>query len=164
MVPSQTSSGPERISPWVRPGSSGDKEKAWYSPRMGNLNPIPYKIIAIGAVSGEQFTPLSLGESKMSDPTREEYDAKLEAVEARLGTSLVKIDGKLDRLFDRVDESVRTSHRAEDAANAARVAASNVKWNILITALAVVGVMFAAWALWSQGIEMIGTILSVPKP
>lgn len=161
-MPNQTSSGPARISPWVRPESSGDKEKAWHSAGVGDLKPI-LTFFAFGADSGEQIAPPSLWEIEMSDPTREEFDAKLEATEARLETRLVSIDGKLERLFDRVEESVRTSHRAEDAAIRAALAASSMKWNIFFTALGTIGVLFAAWAIWMQGMEMIGSILLFPK-
>lgn len=169
-MPSRASSGSDGHGPWYRAESSEDQEK-WRSHRMGNFKPVRYKIIAVDAGSGEQFAPFSPGELEMSDPTREEFDAKLEATEARLETRLVSIDGKLDRLFDRVEESVRTSHRTEDASHRAEnaaidawKAASNVKWNILFTALGTIGLIIAIWAVWTQGIEMIGTILSVPKP
>lgn len=92
----------------------------------------------------------------MADPTREEYDAKLEAVEARLETRLMGIDGKLDRLFDRVDY-------AANQAREARSAATNIKWNILFTAIGSIAVLFAAFALWAQGVEMVGALLSA-KP
>ena len=90
----------------------------------------------------------------MSEPTREEFDAKLMATEERLNGHLVAIDGKLDRLFDRVEVAVRES-------TAARQAALNIKWNILFTALGAVGLMYAAWALWAQGIEMMSALLGM---
>lgn len=39
-------------------------------------------------------------------------------------------------------------------------AATNTKWNIIATAIGVVGVLFAAWAIWGQGIEMVASILN----
>lgn len=96
----------------------------------------------------------------MSEPTREEMDAKLEAVEARLETRLVSIESKLDRVFDRVQVSVEQSKEAKAAAEGARTAAAQTKWNILFTAVGVLTVLLAAWAIWMQGMEMIGTLLS----
>lgn len=83
----------------------------------------------------------------MTDPTREEMDAKLDAVEARLETRLTSIDGKLDRLFDNVNYVARTATEAKNAADKAHDAASNIKWNILFTALGVLGVIVAMWAI-----------------
>ena len=93
-------------------------------------------------------------EEIVSEPTREEFDAKLMATEERLNGHLIAIDGKLDRLFDRVEVAVRES-------TAARQAALNIKWNILFTALGAVGLMYAAWALWAQGIEMMSALLGM---
>ena len=93
-------------------------------------------------------------EETVSEPTREEFDAKLMATEERLNGRLVAIDGKLDRLFDRVGVVLEQS-------TAARQAASNIKWNILFTALGTVGLLFAAWALWAQGIEMMSELLGL---
>ena len=92
-------------------------------------------------------------------PSREEVSAKLETVEARLDGKLASIDGKLDRLFDRMQTVVDTSERAEKAANDARSAAANIKWNILFTALGVVATLLAAWAIWSQGMELIAGLV-----
>jgi len=87
----------------------------------------------------------------VADLTREEMVVRIEAVEARVETKFVIIDGKLDRLFDRVETGINFSRDA-------KTAASNIKWNIIFTALAVIGIMFAAWALWAQGVEMVSGI------
>lgn len=71
----------------------------------------------------------------MSDaPSREEVNAKLEAVEARLDTKLANISADLKVLLVKTDQSI-------NAATEAKKAASNVKWNILFTALATLGVV-----------------------
>lgn len=95
-------------------------------------------------------------------PSREEMNAKLEAVEARLETRLTSIDVKLDRIGDRVETAVEQSRDAKTAANDARSAATSTKWNILFTAIGVATVLIAAWAIMMQGMEMIGTLLSAP--
>ena len=104
------------------------------------------------------------------NPSREEVNAKLEAVEARLDGKLTSIEGKLDRLGDqmvafntiggeRFEHLSREVGSARDAAERAATSASNVKWNIFFTALGVVATLFAAWMIWSEGMEMIATIL-----
>lgn len=107
---------------------------------------------------------------EMVEPTREEYDAKLAATEARLETHLTAIDGKLDSLVERIEGkftrledqlltlSAQTAE-AKDASYRARDAAGNVKWNIAFTALAVIAVIVSMWAIWAQGVEMITGIV-----
>lgn len=112
--------------------------------------------------SSEKKSPSSVRRKmKMSEPTREEIDAKLAAVEARLEARLVGIDGKLDRISDSLLTVTSKSQEAKEAADRASSAASSVKWNILFTALAVLGVIAAMWAIWAQGIEMVSGILGV---
>lgn len=96
----------------------------------------------------------------MGDMTREEVDAKLATVEARLDARLVAIDGKLDRLFDKVQVAVDQSRDAKKAADDARTATTTTKWNILFTAIGTAAVLIAVYALWLQGMEMVGTLLS----
>lgn len=95
----------------------------------------------------------------MSEPTREEFDAKLGMVEARLDVKLAGIEGKLDRLSDQIGFVLTATNEAKAASFDARQAASNVKWNIAFTALAVIAVILALWGVWVQGVEMVGTLL-----
>ena len=100
----------------------------------------------------------------MSEPTREEFDAKLATVEARLDGKLASIEGKLDRLFDRVDVSISYSKEAKEAADNARNVASSIKWNVAIIAITIAIGLVAVAAFWVQGIEMIsGLFESIPK-
>ena len=92
-------------------------------------------------------------------PSRLEVDAKLETVEARLDAKLATIDGKLDRLFDRLEVVVSTVQDAKEAANKASESAASIKWNILFTAMGAVATLLAAWAIWSQGMELVAGIL-----
>lgn len=96
---------------------------------------------------------------KMSEPTREEFDAKLGMVEARLDVKLAGIEGKLDRLSDQIGFVLTATNEAKAASFDARQAASNVKWNIAFTALAVIAVILALWGVWVQGVEMVETLL-----
>lgn len=107
----------------------------------------------------------------MSSPSREEYDAKLSASEARIEVKLTAIEGKIDRLSDQIfslntfsNERMQNLSRdvgeARDAAKAAETSSSNIKWHILFTALGVVGLVFVMWQVWVQGIEMISGLFS----
>lgn len=98
-------------------------------------------------------------EKIMAEPTREEIVARIEASEARVEARLTGLDGKLDRLFDRVEVAITEANRAGGLAEDARKAALSTKWNILFTALGVVAVLVAAFALWAQGVEMVSGIL-----
>lgn len=81
------------------------------------------------------------GEKTVADPTREEFDAKLATVEARLEARLVGIDGKLDRIGDQVanfasisgvkmDGLADQAREAKAAAQDAKSAAGAIKWHI----------------------------------
>lgn len=110
----------------------------------------------------------------VADPTREEIDAKLAAVEARLETKLVGIDGKLDRLADQITMSsssvtskletvAEQTKDARDSARQAQSAASGIKWHIIYTAIGVIAIIVAMWGIWTQGIEMVtGLVGAVP--
>ena len=98
--------------------------------------------------------------SLMSEPTREEFVARIEASEARMETRMATMDGKLDRILDRVEVAVDAAEKAETRAEESLRASSSIKWNILFTAIGAVAVMVAAFALWAQGVEMMGTLLS----
>jgi hypothetical protein len=75
----------------------------------------------------------------MSDPTREEIDAKLAAVEARTETRFTELNGKIDRLADSI--SVLRSDIAD-------VKSDNryTRWTIIVTVIA--SALAAIAALW----------------
>jgi len=76
-----------------------------------------------------------------------EYNVKLEAVEARLDPRLVGIDGKLDRLTVQLLALATTVTEAKTAAVGLHEDMGNIKWNIVFTAFAVIGVFFAMWII-----------------
>ena len=92
-------------------------------------------------------------------PSREEVNAKLEAVEARVDTKLVVMDSKLDRIVDLVNVSIQASKRAENSADEAKKSASNLKWNISFTAITTVGLVVAIGAFWIHGMGFIANLL-----
>jgi non-ribosomal peptide synthetase component E (peptide arylation enzyme) len=82
----------------------------------------------------------------MSDPTREEIDAKLAAVEARTETRFTELNGKIDRLADSI--SALGSTVASLKSDIADVKADNryTRWTIIVTVIA--SALAAIAALW----------------
>ena len=102
----------------------------------------------------------------MSDPTSEEFDAKLTATEASINSN--QTFPQFDRLFDRLDSFSkridRLSDRVEVSIEQSRLAwqaASSVKWNILFAALGAAALAITVWVLWAQSIQMVGNLLSM---
>lgn len=90
-------------------------------------------------------------EMGMSDPTREEIDAKLVAAEARAETRFIELSGKIDRLTDLVTTSVgqltgevgRVRSEMRDVKDDNK----NTRWTIVITVI--VTILAALAALWT---------------
>jgi hypothetical protein len=109
------------------------------------------------------------GETSAGARERDElFDKKIELAEQRIETRLVAIESKLDRVLDRLNAAVeaseragRSAERAEERADEARRAAGTVLWNIVVTGLAVAGILFVAWALWAQGVQMVADLVSL---
>lgn len=97
---------------------------------------------------------------EVTDNSDELIDAKIRVSELTVMNALEKIDSKIDRLSDRVEISVEQSRDAKAAADRAQQAASSTKWNVLATAIGVIAILFAAWAIWAQGIEMVSGIFN----
>jgi uncharacterized protein YjgD (DUF1641 family) len=99
----------------------------------------------------------------MATITREEFDAKLETIEARMDGRVTRIEGKIDALLTKIEGSAKRSEetekvfrllseRAGDAANTAANAAtkaSELKSSLWITSittiLSVLGIAIAAY-------------------
>lgn len=105
------------------------------------------------------------GGDMTNHPTREEMHAKLEATEARLDKSLTEVLSGIDNIRSQVDSQgkILTGRfntlegkvgEATSAAKEAKASASTIKWNILFTGLTVAALLFAAFALWTQAVEM----------
>lgn len=133
--------------------------------QASNDNPIPFSSQArlpplniTGKGTGvDQHTStyrLRSENKAMSDVTREEMDAKLQATEARLETRLVSMDAKLDNLLNEVRRVGDIARDAKDAASEAKAAASSIKWNVLFAALGGIGIsaslVIAFWAIGWQ--------------
>lgn len=82
-------------------------------------------------------------EADMAEITRDELNARLEAVESRLDSKLASISAELRVISTQLVTSIEISRKAESAANAAKDAAIATRWNIALTALATVGVVVA---------------------
>lgn len=79
----------------------------------------------------------------MSEPTREEIDAKLAAVEARTETRFTELSGKIDRVADAV-----TRLTSDVTKELHEVKADNKRTRETIVVTAILGVVAAIAALW----------------
>jgi hypothetical protein len=83
----------------------------------------------------------------MADPTREEFDAKLEAVEARAESRFMELSGKIDRLADSV--TLLTGGLTMQTADIRREVRSEnnfTRWTIVIAVVtSLIGAVAALW-------------------
>lgn len=106
------------------------------------------------------------GGGGMDTTNREYIDAKIDAVRAQNDARFSEVMHGVSGLGDRLDMQKElllltkaASERAEAAADKAQKSTSNIKWNVAITAIAVIGVLFVTWQLWMQGVGMTASIL-----
>lgn len=98
------------------------------------------------------------GHYSVSTLTREELDAKLEAVEARLETRLVSMEGKLDNLLNEVRHVGETAREAKQAA-------STIKWNVLFAMLGGVAISASVIvAMWAIGYQIADVMKPAKEP
>lgn len=77
----------------------------------------------------------------MSDVSREEVNAKLEATEARLDAKLANIAAELRVNSNLIATSIEASRSAQKAAEQAKDAAVATRWNIVISVLATAAIL-----------------------
>jgi hypothetical protein len=90
----------------------------------------------------------------MSDPTREEIDAKLAAVEARTEARFVELSGKIDRVIDAISRSntdfTTVAGQLRKEMGEVKTDNKNTRWTI--TATMILALLAAIAALWlTQG-------------
>jgi hypothetical protein len=91
---------------------------------------------------------------KMSDPTREEINAKLATIEARTETRFVELSGKIDRMVDSIDNFSRTlgGQLADVKSELITVKSDNKFTRWTIAGVAVASALAGVGALWvTQG-------------
>jgi hypothetical protein len=115
-------------------------------------------------------------EPRMSDFTRGEFEARLEATEERMNARLAGIEADLRVLLNKADtvsaqtvESKAEAGRAREEASRARDAALNNRWTVvaafLATGLTVVGLVYAILGYGLQSFEAaIAAMRSMPSP
>jgi hypothetical protein len=140
---------------------------------MGSPEPAPERTVK-KVVGGSASKRAVKRKSGMSDVTREEINAKLEAVEARVEARYVALEGKIDRIGDQIanavivlgaksDQSTEAARRAEDKAETAGKSASGTRWTVVGTAIALLAILLGILSVWQDGLSMVGTLLSA-KP
>ena len=104
------------------------------------------------------------GERSMSEPTREEFAARIEASEARMETRLVAIESKIDRAFDQFEVIRNDVREAKEATKETQKSVNNIKWNLLFAWLAgvtlVLGIIFGLWTLGWQVADTMHSVIT----
>jgi hypothetical protein len=109
------------------------------------------------AYRDQRHTPISLlkgaeyilsrpqtGTIEMTDPTREEIDAKIEASEARTDTKMAHLEGKIDLVISKLDSSIsETRQMRADVKDDSRATRAN-QWVIFF---GLAGIIIASLAL-----------------
>lgn len=112
-------------------------------PKLGSEN---VENIEITKFLGNLLRSENFSGAVMTDPTREEYDAKLATVEARTETRFVELGGKIDRVGDSITvlSSTMTSELGGVKSELMTGKADNkyTRWTIVLAVLAAIG------ALW----------------
>jgi len=117
--------------------------------RMGEVLYVNAEATAVSAIVNGDERPRTKAK-QMTNVSREEMNAKIEAVEARLETRIIQIDSKIDRVLDQLSHTSTTLRETKEEARLAKVAASGLKWNIgfivltaAVAVMTVVGVMYS---------------------
>jgi hypothetical protein len=101
------------------------------------------------------------------DKSMETVKAQNDARFAEVLTGIEKVNNNLSAFGDivrtRLDTMDGDLKDAKDAAKHAESATRSIKWNILATAIAVIGVLLATWSIWAQGIEMVTGMFGAAK-
>jgi hypothetical protein len=109
----------------------------------------------------------------MADPTREEIDAKLGAVEARAETRFVELSSKIDRLADSVTAlNTGVTGQLADVRREARAENLFTRWTVVIAVVtSLIGAVAALWvtqgnllAAFSAGLALHSEISPPPPP
>ena len=131
----------------------------------------PYK--EVGSNKSGRFQEVSLGSGggRVLDFTVKSYvDAKVEGMKAQNDARFAEVLAGIDKIgaslsahgeivkdrLTSIDEELRV---VKTSAQDAEKAAKGVKWNIVATALGMVALLFAMWAIWAQGVEMVAGLL-----
>jgi hypothetical protein len=116
------------------------------------------KVLILAEGSRNQLKVEQAGVGAMGDPTREEFDAKLAAAEARTQTLFTQIDGKIDRLSDNVarlrDEVSDSRKEVAESRKEVRQEANSLRWWMVGTGLFVLlGVIGSVVGILAYGLS-----------
>jgi hypothetical protein len=118
------------------------------------------KVLTLGDEPDNQSKVEQQGLSAMGDPSREEFDAKLAAAEARTQTLFAQIDGKIDRLSDNLvrlrDEVADSRKEVAESRKEWRQEASSLRWWMVGTGLVVLfGVVGSVVGILAYGLSSV---------
>ena len=100
-------------------------------------------------------------------PSREEVNANLAAVEARLDTKISDLRGDIREGFadmrTLIGESNNKSQNSLDASQRLERLVSNTRWQLIGVAAAAVVIVLTTFGIWQQGIEILAGALQTGK-
>lgn len=101
--------------------------------------------------------------STTESPSRDEMDARIEAVEARLDTKISELRGDIREGFAEMKVLLSdVNNRAQNAVDASQrleKSVSSTRWQLIGIALASIIIILTTFGIWQQGIETIATVL-----
>ena len=96
-------------------------------------------------------------------PSRDEVDAKLVAVEARLDTKISDLRGDIREGFadmrTLIGESNNKSQNALESSQRLEHLVSNTRWQLIGLTVAAVVIILTTFGIWQQGIEILASAL-----
>ena len=96
-------------------------------------------------------------------PSRDEMNARIEAVEARLDTKVSELRGDIREGFAEMKALLSdANNRSQNALNASERlerAVSNTRWQLIGIAIAAVIIILTTFGIWQQGIEIIAGVV-----
>lgn len=101
---------------------------------------------------------VAIPKEKMTEVTRDEFNAKLETIEVRMDSRVASIESKIDAFLTRVDDRFASTNerfdRMETGFKEVRQESKNIKWWLAGTAIATVIGLYAA------NVSMVQTMLA----
>lgn len=111
----------------------------------------------------QSFSGGSGGGITVDQETQRYVDKSMEAVKAQNDGRFSEVMSSLTLIGDRLDIQKSMLIDTKNSADEAKASSASMKWNIVATALAVLGVLYASWAIWAQGIEMTTAIMATQE-
>lgn len=89
--------------------------------------------------------------------SRDEMNAKLEAMNANMRANEARVDARIDRLATIVEQATKDTQafmsRAEQLSGEIKTESRNTRWTVIVTGVAVVGLLLAGYAITNSWLQ-----------